>query len=208
MGIKFPNDLWNDPTHASEKDWLIEAKWRFSDESDWTAIDATIVARASEKKATITVAGPDHRRKEADKTRPIDVKIRYRYDSGSTEGISLYNGIWLASSFMNEGPAGAESMNKTTIHEIGHFIGMVAVGQSTFYIDHDHDGEHCSTGLSVEELEKASCEGLDGTCTMFGESSDSQVLKFCALCFRAIPRDIMSSPPWETSSPTWSPSRW
>lgn len=182
VDITFPNDLWNDPTCAIEKDWLIEAKWRFSDESKWVAIDPAIIARASDDKATITVAGPDHWRKEADKARPIDVRIRYRYDSGGSEGISLWNGIWLASSIMNDGPIAAESMNKTAIHEIGHFIGMVAVGQSTFYIDHGHDGEHCSTGLSVKELKKASYEDLEGTCTMFGEGSDTQVLEFCAVC--------------------------
>jgi hypothetical protein len=198
--VEFPDDLWNDPTYAREEDWLIEGTWRFHDESDWLPIDPKLITRTATDEATIKVTGSDHWRKEADEDRAIDVRIRFRYDPGGSEGISFYNGIWLATSIMNDGPISAGSIDKTVVHEIGHFIGMVPVDQSTFYDEKGHDGEHCSTGLSEDELDLDDYGDLEGTCTMFGEGSDSQVMEFCAVCdpsvrkcsvqHRTMPKDL------------------
>ena len=187
--VTLPVNTWKDLTQAKEADWLVEGQWRFNGDSDWQSIPSKWITRTAPNKASIDLDGAELGasgmwwwRKEADRTRKVDVRLTYRYASGSTNGSSWYNAIWLASEIMNRGARTADAMKDTAVHEIGHFIGMVATAQSTHYIEHGHKGGHCTTGLSTTDKAKASYKGLAGTCIMFGESAPSRLPKFCPIC--------------------------
>ncbi|MDH5571728.1 MAG: hypothetical protein OEY89_08185 [Gammaproteobacteria bacterium] len=104
---------------------------------------------------------------------------------GSINGLSWYNAVWLAHNFMHgKRPYTPEGKQTTAIHEIGHFIDMVNPQQNTWYKEHGHTGDHCSTGISKVDLIKDDYSGLNGTCVMFGEGDPltTAVNKFCIEC--------------------------
>lgn len=187
--ITFPVHLWDDPSQAKETDWLVAGEWRFNGDTDWLPIPSKWITRTASKKASVDLDSAELGaggmwcwRKEADRTRNIDVRVTYRHASGSTNGVSWYNAIWLASANMNSGARGADAMKQTAIHEIGHFIGMVPAVQATHYTEHGHKGGHCTEGLSGVDIARASYQGLRGTCIMFGENAASRLPQFCATC--------------------------
>jgi hypothetical protein len=185
LKLKFPDDLWDDPSCDKDEDWLISVKWRWNDESTWHRLDSKWIKRTSKNRVEIDLDGADLGG-EDDEDRTIDVRVSYRYDSGSSNGRRRHNAVWLASSCMNGEARSADELKQTTIHEIGHTLGMVPVTQSSHYIEHGHAGNHCNTGLSSSERAGDSYEGLEGTCIMFGESSDSRQPHFCPKCVPSV----------------------
>jgi hypothetical protein len=106
---------------------------------------------------------------------------------------------------MHSGPRPDAQKQATTIHEAGHFIGMVSDLQTSHYVDHGHNGPHCSTGLTAAELAQDSYRGQNGTCVMFGESARSRQPKFCAACDRSVREAtirVMNNMP--SSADSWS----
>lgn len=115
--------------------------------------------------------------------------LQLRLLKKSTNGLSWYNAVWLAHNVMHGSrPYTAGGKQSTAIHEIGHFVDMVNPRQKTWYVEHGHQGPHCSTGLSKADQENKdpdySYRGLNGTCVMFGEGDPhaTKVNKFCAVC--------------------------
>jgi hypothetical protein len=183
--FSFASFPWNDPSCVKDTDWLVRLEWKWNDAGDWTALPPRWVARTGAKKAEVDLAGaalggPD------DAGRTVDVRVTYRYLSGSTNGRRNRNVFWLASSYMDEGPRDADDLSQTTLHELGHTLGMVPVTQSTHYAVHGHQGPHCSTGLSSSDRAKSTYGGMSGTCIMFGENAVSRLGKFCAQCTKSV----------------------
>lgn len=119
--------------------------------------------------------------------KPAKVRLTFklRLLAGSTNGLSWYNAIWLAHNFMHGNtPYTSGGKQSTAIHELGHFVDMVNARQQTWYVGHEHEGPHCSTGLSKTDKLQASYAGLTGTCVMFGEGDPlaKVVNKFCTTC--------------------------
>lgn len=108
---------------------------------------------------------------------------------GSINGLSWFNAVWLAHNVMHENrtytPGGKQA---TAIHEIGHFVDMVSPRQKTWYehrhMPGGHQGPHCSTGLSKNDLSRPIYAGLNGTCVMFGEGDPfaKSANRFCWAC--------------------------
>lgn len=198
--ITFPSPVWDDPSAAKEEDWLVAGEWRFNGDTDWKSIPSKWITRTAANKASIDLDSAELGaggvwcwRKEADRTRRIDVRLTYRYAAGSTNGVSWYNAIWLASANMHSGARTADAMKQTAIHEIGHFIGMVPPVQATFYNEHGHKGGHCTQGLSVADVALPNYQGLRGTCIMFGENADSRLPQFCATCDPSMRKSTVKS---------------
>lgn len=189
--------LWFDESMDLKKDFIVEAKWRFKGDPVATEKDIPLDYIEAVGKWKIKINFKDiPKRHLFDFWRTATVRLKLRVSTGSTNGVSWYNTVWMANENMHSGARTVGAKQQTTIHEVGHYIGMAAAAQSTHYIDHDHVGPHCSTGLSAADLLSTSYAGMSGTCIMFGESATSRLPKFCAVCdpfirSRAIPAKTM-----------------
>ena len=174
-------ELWVDESMAVNDDWLVEAEWRWDDKDGWKTLDSKYLTL---KSLTTFEVNFSHIPKKhfLHFFRNAQLQFKVRYLKGSTNGLSWYNSIWIASENMHHGPRAEGLKQSTTIHETGHFIGMVAAGQSTHYTGKGHQGPHCNTGLSAADKAAVSYSGMSGTCVMFGESATSRLPKFCSVC--------------------------
>lgn len=123
--------------------------------------------------------------------------LELRLLAQSTNGLSWYNAVWLAHNFMHgKTPYTPGGKQSTAIHELGHFVDMVNPRQQTWYVDHGHQGPHCSTGISKSNLAKLSYGGLGGTCVMFGEGDPlaKKVNKFCSTCDPSVRESNVRNP--------------
>lgn len=114
--------------------------------------------------------------------RKVSIKLTLRVLSGSSNGLSYGNTIWLAGANMYSGNRTDSEKQQTTIHEIGHYIDMVAIGQKTRYVEKGHQGPHCSQGLSEVQKKDDPYHGYPGTCVMFGENANTRLGHFCVDC--------------------------
>jgi hypothetical protein len=175
--------LWFDESMDLKKDFIVEAKWRFKGDAVATEQDIPLDYIEAVGKTKIKINFKDiPKRHLFDFWRTATVRLKLRVSTGSTNGVSWYNTVWMANENMHNGARTVGAKQQTTIHEVGHYIGMAAAAQSTHYVDHDHTGPHCSTGLSATDLLSLHYGGMAGTCIMFGESATSRVPKFCAVC--------------------------
>ncbi|MEO6094825.1 MAG: hypothetical protein ABIW76_03760 [Fibrobacteria bacterium] len=175
--------LWKDESMPLKKDFIIEAKWRFVGEPRSAERNIDLAFIEAKGRSTVRINFKDlPKRHFLDFWRTATVRLKVRVLTGSTNGLSWYNTVWMAHENMHRGARGAPAMQQTTIHEVGHYIGMAAASQSTHYVGHSHQGPHCATGVSVTDLTKASYSGLSGSCIMFGESSATRQAIFCPIC--------------------------
>ncbi len=99
-------------------------------------------------------------------------------------------------------PVDANEMIGAIIHEMGHKIGMVPDGDShtnvqsdldritTWYNQHQHHGPHCHQGVSTPL--PADMRGQNGTCVMFGGTSDNGTNRFCDNCAQCVRKTDIS----------------
>lgn len=179
-----PHMLWQDRSRKKPEDWLVRAEWCWRrGGTTWHALPNGTVSIVGRKiYVDLTDANIAARNSIIFTSEEVEVRVTYRYLAGSTNGVSWYNAIWLASSSMDGGDRTEAEQQQTAIHEIGHWLGMVPSSQSTQYTGHGHRGGHCTTGLSANEKKRRSYGGLNGTCVMFGENSDGRKSEFCATC--------------------------
>jgi hypothetical protein len=177
--------LWVDESMPRTTDWAVAAEWRRDVSEGWKTLDRKYLRRTGAKTFEINFQEIP-KRGLFDWFREAQVKITLRYLDGSTNGLSWYNAIWIAAENMHEGPRAEAAKQQTTIHEAGHFIGMVPPAQSTHYIDHGHQGGHCSTGLSAAQKGQPKYWGLPGTCVMFGENATTRKGEFCTDCDKSV----------------------
>jgi len=179
----FSSRLWMDESKAIKKDAIISLKWRRVGAPGWADMGLKYVTIDFPNKITINFEDMKIPKNHVfDFFRKVDVRIKVKFLSSSTNGCSWHNTIWIANENMHSGARGDEGKKATTIHEVGHFIGLVPDSQSTYYDEHGHQGGHCTQGLSASDIAQASYRGLSGTCVMFGESAASRVNVFCADC--------------------------
>jgi hypothetical protein len=175
--------LWVDESMALKRDFIIEAKWRFKGEARATEKDIPLDYIQMKDNFTVKLNFKDlPKRHLFDFWRTATVRLKLRVSNGSTNGVSWYNTIWMANENMHIGARSEGDKQQTTIHEVGHYIGMANAAQSTHYTGHDHQGPHCSTGLSATDRARSSYAGLSGTCIMFGENATSRQPRFCPVC--------------------------
>jgi hypothetical protein len=177
--------LWVDESMPRTEDWAVAAEWRRDASDSWKTLDRKYLRRTGAKTFVINFQEIP-KQGFFDWFRKAQVQMTLRYLDGSTNGLSWYNAIWLAAENMHEGARTEDAKQQTTIHEVGHGIGMVPPGQSTHYIEHGHTGGHCSTGLSAVQKTKAKYWGLPGTCVMFGENATTRKAEFCTDCDKSV----------------------
>ena len=120
------------------------------------------------------------------------LRLTYRHTASETNGVSLKNAVFVA--YRGASAGEEKERSATLVHEIGHFIGMVPKGQSSYYTKHGHRGPHCSTGLSQPQLALPSYAGKGGTCVMFGENSHYREDTFCDACKPSIRLSFVKIP--------------
>lgn len=175
---------WIDESLSLNTDWLVTAEWAWTSGDmfgSWkplAGVNHFVVAGGS----AVNVTFPVMPARGWYTDRNLRLRLTYRYLNGSTNGMQWYNSVWLASENMGLGARTVPAKEQTAIHEIGHFIGMAAARQSTHYVDHGHQGSHCSKGLSVTDKALTSYGGMNGTCVMFGENAATRTGQFCAVC--------------------------
>jgi hypothetical protein len=193
--------LWIDESMDLKKDFIIEAKWRFKGEPAAQERDISLDYIQATDAYTIKINFKDiPKRHFMDFWRKATVRLKLRVSNGSANGVSWYNTVWMANENMHVGARSESDKQQTTIHEVGHYIGMAAASQSTHYVGHDHVGPHCSTGLSATDRAKASYAGLSGTCIMFGENASTRKGEFCPVCDPSV---RSSSIPAKRMPSTW-----
>ena len=181
--LTLAESLWKDESLPDKGDFVIDALWRHTSGSDtgWKALDKAHVEMVNHNKIKIHF-DKIPKRHFLHFFRKAQVKIKVRLLKSSINGLSWYNTIWIAHENMHSGTRPLKEKLATTIHETGHFIGMVPAGQTTHYTGHGHKGGHCTTGLSATDKAKTEYWGLSGTCVMFGESATGRKNEFCAKC--------------------------
>lgn len=183
--------LWSDKSLPRGHDCIISAQWLFADGKDSQVknFNPYLFEGAGPNEIILHLEEiPEHLYKPMLGDRPVKIALalKLRTRVGSTNGLSWYNGIWIANENMHSGARPEDQKQSTTIHEVGHFIGMASDLQKTHYVEHGHQGPHCSTGLSAAELTLADYRGLKGTCVMFGESATTRKPKFCNDCDKSV----------------------
>jgi hypothetical protein len=183
--------IWSDPSLSRGQDCVISAHWRFADGKDTQTkrFDLRYFEGVAPKTLVVHFEEiPENLYKATFGDKPVKIvlELKLRILARSTNGLSWYNGIWIANENMHSGKRPEDQKQSTTIHEAGHFIGMVSDRQKTHYVGHGHQGPHCSTGLSPTELALPEYRGLSGTCVMFGESAASRKPKFCNHCDKSV----------------------
>lgn len=187
--------LWSDRSLHRGEDCVLVAKWLFADGKDtqWKNFNPRLFEGVGPNTLVLHLEEiPDNLYKPVLGDRPVKIilALKLRTLAGSTNGLSWYNGIWIANENMHAGKRPEAQKQATTIHEAGHFIGMVSDLQKTYYEHRDrrggHVGPHCSTGLSAQELKLPVYSGLNGTCVMFGESAASRKPIFCSECDKSV----------------------
>jgi hypothetical protein len=173
--------LWVDESLPRTEDWALEAQWRRDEHDGWKTLERKYLQRTAPNKFIINFREIP-KKGFFDWFRKAQVRLKLRYLDSSTNGLSWCNAIWLAAENMHKGARSATDKQQTTIHETGHFIGMVPAGQSTHYVGHGHQGGHCSTGLSAAQKALPKYGGLPGTCVMFGENATTRKEQFCTIC--------------------------
>ncbi|MEP7125770.1 MAG: hypothetical protein ABJE95_32870 [Byssovorax sp.] len=174
--------LFKDPTLAKDKDWLVEVAWRFTGTDAFAPLDPRFITSTDDDRmvevdfpgAALATGG--------NAGRHVDVRVTYRVVASASNGSSWYNVVCLATREQNDNIRSAADLTKTVTHELGHFLNMVPVGQTTHYIDHGHQGRHCFTGLSEGQIEGALYTGRPGTCVMYGEAGARRLPAFCEAC--------------------------
>jgi len=179
--------LWIDESNEIKKDFLISAEWRYYSGSDtsWKPLDPKYIDSVGSHRIRINNQNiPKKWFLDIFGERKAMIRLKLNVLKSSTNGVSWYNSIWIAHENMHKGLRPISQKQATTVHETGHFIGMVPAGQSTHYTGHGHQGSHCSTGLSTVDKTKSTYKGLSGTCVMFGEggSGSSRKNNFCNKC--------------------------
>ena len=173
--------LWVDESLAITEDWAVEAQWRRDPKDGWKPLDRKYLEYKGPQAFAINL----HKIPKTgffDFFRKAQIRLKLRYLKSSKNGLSWHNAIWIAAENMHKGARARGEKQQTTIHEAGHFIGMVPPGQSTQYTGHGHVGGHCSTGLSAADKALPDYGGLSGTCVMFGENATTRKEQFCAIC--------------------------
>jgi hypothetical protein len=174
--------LFQDLTYDKDADWFVEASWRLSDPPDSPFKPLGLKYFDREPSGRVYVDFTHGAPWKLEDAADVDVKLTYRYASGFCNGTSLCNSVSIASKTSSGANRTAADMTDTAVHEIGHFAGMVPVGQTTYYMLHGHNGNHCSTGLSEGELGRAHYTALNGTCIMYGEGGGVRRSVFCEAC--------------------------
>ncbi len=185
--VQLRKRLWFDESLPEKEDWLIEAEWRWDEKSSWKDLDKAYLKAKNEH--TIVINFQDIPKKHfLHFFRKAQIRLKLRYLSSSTNGVSWYNAVWIANTAMHRADYSDALKQMVTVHEAGHFIDMVPPTQSTHYVGHGHQGPHCSQGLSALEKALQKYWGLHGTCVMFGECGESSVKynKFCADCDESV----------------------
>ena len=177
--------LWVDESMPRTEDWAVAAEWRRDASDSWKTLDRKYLRRTGVRTFVINFQEIP-KQGFFDWFRKAQVQMTLRYLNGSTNGLSWYNAIWLAAENMHQGARTEDAKQQTTIHEVGHFIGMVPPGQSTHYTGHGHQGGHCSTGLSATQKAQADYGGVPGTCVMFGENATTRKGEFCTDCDKSV----------------------
>lgn len=175
--------LWLDESMDSKKDFIIEAKWRFASEPVSAEKDIDLKFVESVDPFTIKLNFKDMPKRHLfDFWRKAIVRLKLRVAAGSTNGRSWANTIWMANENMHVGARSAGDKHQTTIHEVGHYIGMASPMQSTHYVGRGHVGNHCNTGLTNAETKRDPYDGLKGACVMYGASNNKRKKEFCTVC--------------------------
>lgn len=174
--------LWEDVSLPEKADWFLGGQWRYDDADTWKPLAPECVTRVSSTRVRVLMATIPRRPADTDAPK-VQVRIGLRVLAGSINGLSWTNTIWIAEENMYSGARPEPDKQQTTIHETGHFIGLVPAAQTaTHYTGKDHQGGHCSQGLSPVQKAMSSYRGLPGTCIMFGESGSRRQGQFCDAC--------------------------
>lgn len=183
--VNTPRKLWVDESLPRTEDWAVAAEWRRDDKDGWKPLDRAYLQRTAATQFIINFREIP-KKHFFDWFREAEIRVKLRYLAGSTNGLSWYNTIWIAAENMHRGARTENAKQQTTIHETGHFIGMVPAGQPTHYVGHGHQGGHCTTGLSPADTALADYGGLPGTCVMFGENAATRKKEFCTECDKSV----------------------
>lgn len=182
--------LWQDESLPRGEDCVIDAVWRVEGggASDWRSLDRQILGGSGPSELTIYFdeLSEEQFSKKFGGGKFIEVLFILRRVTGSINGLSWYNSIWVANQNMHSGPRPEDQKQSTAVHEAGHFVDLTSDLQKSHYTGKGHQGPHCSTGLSKSALTKDSYRGLSGTCVMFGESAKSRHANFCPECDKAL----------------------
>lgn len=174
--------LFKDPTLAKDKDWLVEVAWRFHGTDAFAPLEPRFITSTDDDRM-VEVDFPGAAIATGDNAgRHVDVMVTYRVLASASNGSSWYNVVCLATRQQDDTIRSATELSKTVMHELGHFLNMVPLGQSTHYTEHGHQGRHCFTGLSEGQIEGANYGARPGTCVMYGEAGNKRLAEFCATC--------------------------
>ena len=175
--------LFFDESMNVKEDFLIDATWKYADGNDTSEkpLDFKYVEAVNHNTVKINFSKIP-KRHLLDVWRKVSIKLNLRVLTASSNGLATGNTIWLASANMYKGKRTDSEKQHTTIHEIGHFIDMVAKGQETRYEGKEHRGPHCWQGLSKEQQKSDDYRDLPGTCIMFGGSVETRQGCFCVDC--------------------------
>lgn len=183
--VTTPRRLWVDESMPRTEDWAVQAEWRRDDKDGWKTLDRKYLQRTASNQFVVNFREIP-KQHFFDWWRDAQIRVKVRYLAGSTNGLSWYNTIWIAAENMHKGARSEADKQQTTIHETGHFIGMVPAGQATHYTGHGHQGGHCDTGLSAVQKALSDYGGLPGTCVMFGENATTRKGEFCTECDQSV----------------------
>lgn len=176
--------FWRDDSKPLTYDALPKVQWRRTGSKVWHDMPRKYVKVTYPSTVKIDFSALKLKKKHFfDFFRKVEVKLGVMAKSGGINGLSWANTIWIAKSAMHGGDRAEPGKIGTTIHETGHFIGLVPSAQTTtHYTGRGHQGGHCSQGLSAADKLLPSYSGKSGTCVMFGESASSRVNIFCGDC--------------------------
>lgn len=197
--------LFFDESKKVKEDFLLDATWKYVDGSDTTEKPLDFQYVEAEDYETLKINfSKIPKRHLLDVWRKVSIKLKLRVIAGSSNGLSYGNTIWLAGGSMYAGNRTGSEKQRTAIHEIGHYIGMVAAveGQKNWYEGKGHQGPHCSQGLSEEQTNRDFYYGLPGTCVMFGESAETRLGHFCVNCSPSVRMNPVPPKRMETN---WKP---
>ena len=200
IDIPIDADLWQDESLPIGTDCIISAHIQFHEKDTPRPINGIFMYGVGPSTIRIRFDLMEQSSFETSfGKKPTKAKITFklRLLESSTNGLSWHNAVWLAHNFMHGKipytPGGKQS---TAIHELGHFVDLVNPRQKTWYVEHGHQGPHCSTGLSNNDTMQANYQGLKGTCVMFGEGDPlaKTVNKFCTTCDPSVRESSVRNP--------------
>lgn len=114
--------LWSDASLPRGEDCVLTARWRFADGKDtqWKNFNPRLFECVAPYELVLHLEEiPDnlYRPVLGDKPVKIFLALKLRTIVGSTNGLSWYNGIWIANENMHRGKRPEDQKQSTTIHE-------------------------------------------------------------------------------------------